>query len=1388
VTDEPRGSTQPATPEPIEDGSVPSQSVETEAPVRRGPFSRLVRRTVRILRLTTVSTMILLAAAIVSTIAIDLGPAVRLAAEKAGSTYLKRDLQIARLSIRLLTGRFLVEGLKIGGLEPGDRPFLTAKTIEVSMSFRALAHREILIDSVVMSDWSMLVETWQNGRHNFPRFTRDSRQEGPRRFVTTVKYVNARRGTFTFEDHGVPWSTVARNLDVTVAKTTGYFGEARFMNGTVAIQRYVPMRADLHAVFTLDGPLVRFSRIDLVADGSVSSVTGTVDLARWPEQTYRVRSRVDFPRMREVFFAREDWQITGEGQFAGTFHLFKGGRSLTGDFWSAEAGVNGLRFPDLRGSLVWLPDRLEVRNATSKLYGGTSAFSYSLMPLGQPSRPTLARFDASYRDVDVFVVSDVMALDGIRPVGRASGRNLLEWPLGRFALRKGEGRILVTPPDGTGVLGRRVPPERVADAGPAASGPFNPDPRVLGHVPIGGELAYRFDPAGLVIDEGHMATPSTFVSFSGRTAFGDDSEIPFHVTSADWQESDRVLAGIMTAFGSRTNAVPVGGYGEFDGIMRKSFRSPRIEGRFTGHRMRAWDVVWGRATGDLVIEDAYVMLGRAVVTEGDSELTVQGRFALGYPRRDGGEELNARFRVTRRDLADLRHAFALDDYPVDGRLSGEFHLYGKYQGPIGFGRMTLEPVVAYGEPLDSASASLRFEGEGVRLDGIEIAKAGGAITGAAYVGWDGTYSFNVDGRRIPVESVAALSFPSAPLSGTLELTASGSGQFEAPRYDARLKVFDLFVRDEGIGEITARLGVRNTVLTAELEAASPRLSVTGTGRIALTPEADGELTLRVTDASIDPYVRLFEPRLSPFTTAVASGSVRIAGELRNPARVLVDTTVDRLALRLFDYELRNDGPIRVSYDQETARLVRVRLVGDDTRLDVSGSLGVGRNEIALHTTGDANLGILQGFFRDLHGSGQAELAAEVTGRLDRPVLSGRATIAGGRVRHFALPHALEAINGRVAFDENGLRADGLTARLGGGLVRFGGRIALSGYMPTEYNLTASGAGMRLRYPEGFRSIVDADLSLTGPFEAPVLGGTVTVKSSVWSRRFEAAGNFFEFAGRATPVASAAATAGAFPLRFDVRVVAPSTLRIDNNLARIVSRADLSLRGTFDHPLVFGRAEIERGEVTFEGKRYVVTRGTIDFSNPSRIEPFFDVEAETRVRVPGETYRVVLTAAGTVDRFQWGLNSDPPLPTVDVLSLLLSDTAPADPELRALRSPSETEQQLLQARMAQLLVSPISSEVGRVVEQTFGVDTFQITPSLNDPAQQSSRLTPGARLTIGKRISNRVYLTFSQSLSSSSASRDQIILLEFDQSDRLSWLLSQNEDRTYALEMRVRRTF
>ena len=1345
------------------------------------------------LKIAVVILSVVIAVAAVTTLTVDVGPALRVRAEQEGSKFLQRPMRIGRLSVRLWDGRYQVEDLVIDGLTPQSRPFLTAKRIDLSMPWSTLFNRRVVFDEIEMTDWRMYVETfpasreYPNGRHSFPRFTRQG-PRGPSRWTTTLQYVRAHRGEFTYQDHGTPWSTVARNLEVIVSRPANeYRGQANFSNGTVAIQSYVPMRADMTSTFKIEGGQVLFDRIDLTTDGAKSVVTGHVDLARWPEQLYHVKSRIHFPRMRELFFARDTFSLYGDGDFNGTFHLFKGGRELKGSFYSRLAGVNAYRFSDLQGSLIWLPNRFAVTEATARFYGGQSSFTYAMAPLGTPGVRARATFDAEYRDVDLLTFTNLFELEGLRVAGRATGRSLLEWPLGRFAERTAKGVVTIASPDGTRLLTRQIPVDEI-DAAAQRGEPFGPfsNHLPLAPVPMGGEVRYALSPDWIEIAPSRIATPDTYVEFEGRTAYGERSNIPFHVTSSDWQESDRLLAGLMTAFGAPTRAFPIGGYGTFDGIMTNSFRRPRIEGAFTGERMVAWDVVWGSARGTAVIENSYTDVKDVVITAGASSIRADGRFSLGYPRRDGGEEINARVRIVDRPLADLRHAFRLDDYPVDGRFSGEYHVYGKYETPFGFGTMTIADGVAYGEPFEQATAALRFEGAGVRLDNIDVRKGGGRGTGAAFVGWEGTYAFNFTSRRIPVESLGAAKTSTVPLSGFLDFTAGGAGTFENPRYDVTGSISDFFAGDEGIGQVVADLSIRGEILTVKVEAASSRLAVSGAGRIALTDEMDAELSFRVSDTSLDPYVRAFNPQLSPFTTAVASGSIRVVGELANIDHLLVDATVDSLDMRLFDYRLRNATPIKVALDRHSVRLAEMRLVGEETELDVTGVVSLHDERIAMRANGLANLGILQGFASNVRSSGRATVQAAFEGPMRNPAVTGTLRIEEGRIRHFDLPHALEGINGAVNLDSRGLQLDGLRARLGGGDVQFGGRITIEGYRPSRLDVTMTGRDMRLRFPAGMRSVVDADLGLAGTVDQMTLGGNVLVRSAVYTRRFDAGGGLFELAGGATTQTSTSLPTS-LPLRYDVRISAPSTLRIENNTVRVVSSADLQLRGTFDRPLLLGRAEIERGEVLFEGRRYVVTRGTIDFNNPTRIEPFIDVEAETRVRVPAQTYQVTVRALGTFDRLSTELSSDPPLSQVEVLGLLFADLSPGElPEARGYSETLTPQQQLLQERAARALTGQISSEVGRVVEQTFGVDTFQLTPSVTDVYQQSSRFEPGARLTVGKRLSNRAYLTYSRSLSSTQ--RDQIILLEYDQTDRLSWILSRNEDRTYALDVRVRHIF
>ena len=47
-------------------------------------------------------------------------------AQDIASRQIERPVRIGRLSVHLLTGRFLVDDFSIGGLHPGDRPFVAA--------------------------------------------------------------------------------------------------------------------------------------------------------------------------------------------------------------------------------------------------------------------------------------------------------------------------------------------------------------------------------------------------------------------------------------------------------------------------------------------------------------------------------------------------------------------------------------------------------------------------------------------------------------------------------------------------------------------------------------------------------------------------------------------------------------------------------------------------------------------------------------------------------------------------------------------------------------------------------------------------------------------------------------------------------------------------------------------------------------------------------------------------------------------------------------------------------------------------------------------------------------------------------------------------------------
>ena len=308
----------------------------------------------------------------------------------------------------------------------------------------------------------------------------------------------------------------------------------------------------------------------------------------------------------------------------------------------------------------------------------------------------------------------------MRLAGRASGRNSLEWPLGKWAEKTGRRRGDVA---GAGRHAhddaRARCPTRIAAELPicrAKRGPSirtrrsatcrSPDTSSMRSIPSGSRSTRA----------GRRRRRPTSSSRDGRRSA---SARGFRSTSPAWTGRRAIACspGIMTAFGAPTGAVPIGGNGEFDGVMLESFTQPRIEGTFTGDRMRAWDVIWGSGRADVVIENSYVFVSNARRHGG----------RLGDPRRravlarlsaEGRRRGDRRARPRQPAAADgPAPRLQLDDYPVDGARVGRIPPLWQVRDAVRL-RQACRSRRASPTARRSrrATSSLRFEGDGVRLD------------------------------------------------------------------------------------------------------------------------------------------------------------------------------------------------------------------------------------------------------------------------------------------------------------------------------------------------------------------------------------------------------------------------------------------------------------------------------------------------------------------------------------------------------------------------------------------------------------------------------------------------------------------------------------------------
>jgi translocation and assembly module TamB len=319
--------------------------------------------------------------------------------------------------------------------------------------------------------------------------------------------------------------------------------------------------------------------------------------------------------------------------------------------------------------------------------------------------------------------------------------------------------------------------------------------------------------------------------------------------------------------------------------------------------------------------------------------------------------------------------------------------------------------------------------------------------------------------------------------------------------------------------------------------------------------------------------------------------------------------------------------------------------------------------------------------------------------------------------------------------------------IGGGSLKGSGKLEVQRYLPelvTErFGLVLDLAQAVFHYPEGLTSRLSGTVIFQGTPSDKALKGEIRIDRAAYEKRIELRSMVLDLR-RAQDQVSQMSGDGTSPFfgdtQLDLHIVGNQNIWVNNNLAKFPIQVDLILRGTLDHPQLFGNLTAQDGTFTFRRNEFKVLSATADFISTDTIRPVLDIHAQTEIR----TYRIDLRLTGTVERFNLALQSDPVLSETDILALLtLGQTA---------SEVSEAKSEIGATEATVLLAGPLQERVEEEVQKVTGVDRFQV-----DPYYSGAKAAGGARLTVGKRLmEDRLYVTYTTALST----QEDLIKMEY----------------------------
>jgi translocation and assembly module TamB len=647
--------------------------------------------------------------------------------------------------------------------------------------------------------------------------------------------------------------------------------------------------------------------------------------------------------------------------------------------------------------------------------------------------------------------------------------------------------------------------------------------------------------------------------------------------------------------------------------------------------------------------------------------------------------------------------------------------------------------------------------------------------------------FNFQGKAQNIQLARLAAIANRPglnsISGVADLTASVSGKLTDDDFSNYQITFDGEGRDVTIngrsaGVVALKGRTENQQLSITFTTGLLGQSQVIAAQINLASEllpATIETTL--TNADLTNLFQILMPNTAGVRIAGrANGTIRLSGNLVDDdeafslAGLSGEANFSELSFSVEDIQLAATTPLVVRFTPNEVAFQAARFTGPGSNIVLDGTIASGSGgRQSLNVNGDLNLRVLNGISPDFFSSGTAEVAIRINGTFETPRVIGTASVNNGSVSVLLGNErwTVANLNTAVRFTANQAQIDSLNGTLGGGRVSATGGALLDGFRVSAFRVNLHGANVTVPFPEDFRSTLDADVEIRGSSREQLIGGVVNLRRTEYTEDIELAdlintrrGESIEQGTEIELTRTALFTA--------LRVEGRNALVVRNNLADLVGSVSLQLDGPVNDPTISGRVTATSGTLNFRNDRYEITRVLVDLPPGRNLDPVVNIQGESQIR----GYRVIVGLTGPLSQPSAIVRSEPALPQADVVSLITTGQLSSGDTSSSVLAQSEVG-----AATSLLTDALINAPAQRATSKLFGLTRFEINPVIGGTAGS----TPAARLTLGRRISKEVSVTYSTNVTSDP---NQILALEYRVSDRLSFIAQYEQASTRRLSART----